>query len=305
MPRKGLFRRRRAVHWWTSEIVILCGQCVAAQRAYQRAGRCGRADDRSAEAVLFRRARKTLCIAIRRSQGKCWAELSARVEHDLWGLPYRIVAKGLVRVKPGSVFRGLKNELMSHLFPSLPTMLEDWLSIPLGPVLLDEVVPRFTLSELNTAAKRLLSGKAFGPGSVPNEVLSVMYAVCPNLHLEVYNMALISSRFPEVWKIARLVFLHKGPGKLLDNLSSFRPLCMLDAAGKQLERLLLSRLTTHVEATGGLSARQFGFKPGRSTADAIRTVLAEADATARGPHRSKQFCLMVTLDVRNGFNLAP
>lgn len=151
MPRKSLFQRRRAVHWWTSEITTLRRLCVAAQRAYQRTGRRVRADDRSAEAALFRITRKTLFIAIKRSQEKCWAELCARVEHNPWDLPYRIVAKSLSRANPGSISQEHENELMSHLFPSSPTMLVDRLSVLLGPALSDEAVLEFTMSELNAA----------------------------------------------------------------------------------------------------------------------------------------------------------
>lgn len=113
-------------------------------------------------------------------------------------MPYRVVAKGLDRTNPGLVSRRRENKLMNHLFSSSPTTSVDWLSIPLGPAVSDEAVPEFTLSKLNATAKIFPSGKEPGPGGVPNEVLSAVHVVCPNLLLEVYNRALISAMFLEV-----------------------------------------------------------------------------------------------------------
>ncbi|VVC37489.1 Hypothetical protein CINCED_3A004590 [Cinara cedri] len=46
--------------------------------------------------------------------------------------------------------------------------------------------------------------------------------------LEAYNRGLKEFIFPTRLKCARLVLLHKGPSKLVDDLSSFQLLCMLD-----------------------------------------------------------------------------
>ena len=50
-------------------------------------------------------------------------------------------------------------------------------------------------------------------------------------------------------------------GKLEDDL--------IDTMGKLLERLLLQRLEAHIESRGGLSPRQYSFRKGRYTVDAI------------------------------------
>ncbi|CAB0043535.1 unnamed protein product [Trichogramma brassicae] len=52
-----------------------------------------------------------------------------------------------------------------------------------------------------------------------------------------------------------------------------RPLCMLDTAGKILERIICDRLEAFTERPIGLSERQYGFRKGRSTIDAIEDVV--------------------------------
>ena len=77
--------------------------------------------------------------------------------------------------------------------------------------------------------------------------------------------------FLEIWKKQRLILISKGKGDPEDS-SAYRPLCMLDTSGKLLERQLKPRLSAAIENGGGPSARQFGFRSGRSTIDALREV---------------------------------
>ncbi|CAB0038178.1 unnamed protein product [Trichogramma brassicae] len=112
--------------------------------------------------------------------------------------------------------------------------------------------------------------------------------------------------FPARWKRQRLVLMLK-PGKPAFEPSSYRPLCMLDTAGKLLERIIADRLEAFTEGPAGLADSQFGFRKGRSTIDAIQKVLSIAKAAISGKryHRgTKKYCVIVTLDVKNAFNSA-
>uniref|UniRef100_A0ABD2WY82 Reverse transcriptase domain-containing protein n=1 Tax=Trichogramma kaykai TaxID=54128 RepID=A0ABD2WY82_9HYME len=112
--------------------------------------------------------------------------------------------------------------------------------------------------------------------------------------------------FPSSWKHQRLVLLPK-PGKPPDEPSSYRPLCMLDTAGKILERITCDRLEAYTKRPGGLSERQYGLRKGRSTIDAIEDVIStgrEAIAGKRWYCGTKKYCAEVTLVVRNAFNSA-
>ena len=118
-----------------------------------------------------------------------------------------------------------------------------------------------------------------------------------------YNACLEAGIFPEPWKKQRLVLISKGKGD--PNLpSAYRPLCMLDTAGKLYERLLKPRLEAAINEAGGLSSRQHGFRPGRSTLGAIRCITESVEAAQRRCHKYKRIVLLATLDVRNAFNSA-
>jgi len=93
------------------------------------------------------------------------------------------------------------------------------------------------------------------------------------------------------------VLLKKGNKP--DGVPSFyRPLCLLNDAGKILEFLLARRLEEHIEGTGGLSHNQYGFRKGRSTDDAV---IQLHNTIVHGIEFSK-FDLAVSIDIKNAFN---
>uniref|UniRef100_A0ABD2WIS7 Reverse transcriptase domain-containing protein n=1 Tax=Trichogramma kaykai TaxID=54128 RepID=A0ABD2WIS7_9HYME len=169
-----------------------------------------------------------------------------------------------------------------------------------------ELVPAVTLEELKGAQSRIRERSAPGPDGVPNVALKLAIAARPDVFLRVYTTYLETGVFPSGWKRQRLVLLPK-PGKPPDEPSSYRPLCMLDTAGKILERIICGRLEAFTERPGGLSERQYGFRKGRSTIDAIEDVISTARRAIAGKRwyrGTKTYCAVVTLDVRNAFNSA-
>lgn len=165
------------------------------------------------------------------------------------------------------------------------------------------VIPAFTSAELVRAVKRLTSGKSPGPSGIPNEIIKASVVRHQRSVLQVFNDCLSALTFPPQWKRARLVLIRKGPDKPADQPSSFRPICMLDNTGKLLERLLLHKLESHLDAHGGRrrASNHFSLRKGVSTESAIDNVLNIAKQAASVP-RKKDLCVLITLDVRNAFN---
>jgi hypothetical protein len=160
------------------------------------------------------------------------------------------------------------------------------------------------VEELKAAAERLRTGKARGPDGVPPEVVKLAVTAAPEEILQVMNGLFRDGYFPEPWKVGRLVLIPKketdGEGR-----PKVRPICLLDAMGKIYEHLIRARLLTEVEEKGGLSDRQFGFREGMSTMDAIDDVLGFAQVAQSGSWGRKDMCALITLDVENAFNTVP
>jgi len=88
--------------------------------------------------------------------------------------------------------------------------------------------------------------------------------------------------------------------------SAFCPIVLLDEVGKLFERVFNARLVDHLERVGpSLSDRQFGFREGRSTIDAIMRVKALAEESVRDGDRDGGSLIAVSLDIKNAFNTLP
>ena len=95
------------------------------------------------------------------------------------------------------------------------------------------------------------------------------------------NECLQTGIVPQEWKDAEVVPLHKSSPK--DDLDNYRGVSLLSHLGKIMERIILSRILKFVgRMPGCIPEEQFGFMPGRGTADAImisRLVSASAEKT--------------------------
>ncbi|CAB0035489.1 unnamed protein product [Trichogramma brassicae] len=299
MTKSGGRRRRGAVYWWTSEIADLRRACLRARRIAQRAH--GRPNEEACRAS-YASARLLLRAAIKTSKRLCWNKLCDEVNEDVWGKPYETVMSRLRGPRVNSPSSpSMVRRIVAALFPHVPDE-----SAPPPPLQAGAVVPAVTLEELRGACRRIKNHTAPGPDGVPNSAIKFAIDAHPDISMQVYTVCLRTSVFPACWKRQRLVLLPK-PGKPPEEPSSYRPLCMLDTAGKILERIICDRLEAITESPEGLSDHQYGFRKGRSTINAIENVIAtarEAIAGRRWNRGTKKYCAVVTLDVKNAFNSA-
>lgn len=226
------------------------------------------------------------------------------VENDPWGLPYQIVAgKLLGRAAPKHNLE-LDRELRiaAAFFPKKPRT--DWSQNP--PPTIDVEPTPFTTLDILGAARRFPSGKAAGPDGIISEILRAIASHKPELIIQPFNNSLKTKIFPDEWKEARLVLLHKGGNRDPSDPSSFRPISVINSAGKLMERLILTRLDEHLDTTpNGRNDNQYGFRRGWSTINAMERVKETANWTNQEPTQHRDICILVLIDVRNAFKSLP
>lgn len=295
MPKKRHQRgnQRNPMYWWNEEIAELRKECLAAKRKFTRS----RGNQELKQEL--REVRNQLKQMIKKSKEKHWNDLILEVENDPWGLPYKIVAN---KLKIHENIWQLNDEawvkrIVADLFPRQDQVIH---TIEVENETIRNPEP-FSKEELEEERKKLKLGKAPGPDGVPNEVIKVLMEEIPDYWLQIFNKCLEEGEFPNRWKKQKLVLLRKGD-KPLDRTSSYRPICLLDTAGKILEGLILQRINLHLQEHRNLSANQYGFKKNCSTVDAIEeTVKAAKEAREKGG-RKKGFCTLIALDIQNAFN---
>ncbi|MBJ7883201.1 RNA-directed DNA polymerase, partial [Gelidibacter salicanalis] len=81
------------------------------------------------------------------------------------------------------------------------------------------------------------------------------------------NASITSGIFPHAWKEAKIIPVpKKGDRSLKEN---YRPISMLPAVSKILEKVVHRQISSHVERVGILPSSQHGFRPNRSTTTAM------------------------------------
>ncbi|XP_060516767.1 uncharacterized protein LOC132696115 [Cylas formicarius] len=296
MPKKRSFRNKQPAYWWNSEIAELRRDCINKRWKYTRTVKHGIIRDTPRTWEEYRESKIALRDKIKKAKKECWTRLLDDVDRDIWGDGYKIAMKSLFGFPPRpNLSMEATEKIVRHLFPC-----HDAVSFARD----DGAKPVvFTVDELSNAAAKLKNKKAAGPGGVPAEILKELVATKPEYVLATYNKLAEKSCFPAEWKAARMILLRKGD-HTLENPSSYRPICLLDAEGKLYEQLVIARLHREIERTGGLSARQYGFRSGRQTVDAIARVIEISNKASNFAHENRRLAVIITLDVRNAFNSA-
>lgn len=298
MPRTSGNPYRHPVYWWNEDIQELRRKCNHARRVSQRAKKRNSPDSNILREE-YKVLRHQLAMLIQRSKRKCWKDLCEEVNQDTWGKPYKIVMKKIgckgAQISKDADFLG---RVVTELFPQqAPRDAQAELEIDPAEI------PAVTKEELMFACSKMLNKKAPGPDEIPNMALKAAIHRRPDIFLNMYTKCLREGVFPKAWKKQRLVLIPKGD-KPPDEPSSYRPLCMLDTAGKILEIII------HERAKGALgpdylSENQFGFREKISTVDAVKRVVGLAtEAMGHRNPRLRKSALLLALDAKNAFNCA-
>lgn len=165
-------------------------------------------------------------------------------------------------------FANVSSELSSRL-PSTSCKPTDYLTGVACPQIIGEgnYFDLFSEAEVRDAITSLKNKKSSDVFGLTVEVIkSVKSLLIPPL-TKIFNRILEQGTFPSVLKVSKLVPIFKTGDPLV--LGNYRPIACVPILSKVFESLLKIRLTTYFEENSLFSSRQFGFRSGRSTVDAV------------------------------------
>ena len=110
------------------------------------------------------------------------------------------------------------------------------------------------------------------------------------------NCSLRSGIFPNKLKIAKVLPLFKSGDPQI--VSNFRPVSVLTALSKIIEKIVYNRLIIYLEENAFLTPAQFGFRKSRSTESAISTLTNDVYKA----FDKREFTLSVCLDFSKAFD---
>jgi endonuclease/exonuclease/phosphatase (EEP) superfamily protein YafD len=304
MPRAKTLVPKRRVYWWRPELRQLRNACVAARRQYSRSRRRQVRDHGVENALydIYRVARKTLQAAIAQAKESAWEEWLETLNRDPWGRPYRVVKQKLRPWTPpltSTLEPELVERVVGTLFPERGEFVPPAMPSTTRPRDPMTEVPAVTEAEFGVAVLKLRSKKtAPGPDGIPGRLLVIALSEMEQRFRTLFTTCLTQGSFPNRWKTGKLVLLRKD-GRPPDQPSAYRPIVLLDETSKLFERVLAARLIRSMQPD--LSDCQYGFRPFRSTLNAIAQVryTAEEAVTEGG------VVMAVSLDICNAFNSLP
>ncbi len=87
---------------------------------------------------------------------------------------------------------------------------------------------------------------------------------------DLFNLSLSSGIVPTDWKLSNIIPVFKGKGDP-HHVSNYRPISLLSVPSKIIERIVHNRVLKYLISNSLLSSKQFGFRPGSSTQEALLT----------------------------------
>lgn len=288
------------VYWWNDTIKNCRIECIKKRRKFVRINRkvTSTTEEKECTKVEYANAKKELRREIQLSKDKSWKNIIRDVEQDVWGNGYKIVMKKLAK-KAFDIADEVREKAIATLFPKHRRV--NWITRTQADEKNEIVV---TKEELLKATAKIKKGKAPGPDGIPGEALKILGTEFPEVFARVFTDLLNSGMYPKRWKMANLVLLKK-QGKDDQDPRAYRPICLLDTTGKLMEQIIVGKLKANMMTGRNLSHSQYGFREGCSTIQPLILVKDAALTEMNKSRKTRKFCALVTIDIRNAFNSAP
>ena len=140
------------------------------------------------------------------------------------------------------------------------------------------------------------SGTAAGLDNVTMNVIKETASLICSPIVHIFNLSLSSGSVPDQMKCARVIPLFKSG--LTSLFTNYRPVSVLPAFSKILEKLVYNRLIKYLEKYDILSSNQYGFRKNHSTFHALVHLYDKISAAID----SKQIALGLFIDLSKAFD---
>lgn len=300
----------KSVPWWNQEIENQRRTVRKLRRQFQRAINPEIRNLKRAEYCLNKKELQSLMIKAKETSWKNFTSSSG-----CWGMPYKLATKKIKEYNPISTIRKPDGTETKSVEESMQVLLDELFitdshdhdspeqrkkrEIMCNPINTDDD-PQFTYEEIKSIVNQQNVNKAPGWDSLTADIIIRVFERNPKVIVDLYNKCLQIGHFPTPWKVAVLKVIKKSKEKPSNEPSTYRPISLLPVLAKILERLLINRINWHLETNHLIQDSQYGFRPQKSTEDAINLVVENAKKHVK----DKAFLLVISLDIKGAFNTA-
>ena len=150
--------------------------------------------------------------------------------------------------------------------------------------------------EFEEAFKSLKRNRAPGHDGLDVNIITSVYELIKKPLLKIFNESLNLSIFPENMKIVKVTPIFKSGKKELPK--NYRPISVLPCFSKILEKIMYNRVYNYLNDNNLLFYKQFGFRKGHSTDDALISLIN----SIYDSFNQNKYTLVVFIDLSKPFD---
>ena len=128
------------------------------------------------------------------------------------------------------------------------------------------------------------------------QLLKQLCQSCSSPIALIINMSLDQSIVPDAMELAKVIPIFKAKSK--ESFNNYRPISLLSNISKVLEKVVHKRLYSFLTHCDILCDKQYGFRPNRSTIDAVTDLTSDVLSSLD----RNDMCLLVYLYLSNAFD---
>lgn len=164
-------------------------------------------------------------------------------------------------------FTSVGETLMKKILDKCMTTENDLANLPIPNLSHKIELIETSPNEVTKIIDDLKSSKACGPDQISSNLLKIIktYIAIPIAFIA--NLSFKEGKFPDHLKHSIVILLHKNGDK--SQVHNYRPVSLLNSVSKIIEKIVKNRLSHYLENNNILSSRQYGFRNGLGTENAI------------------------------------
>jgi hypothetical protein len=297
-------KKNRRRSWITSELVDILKE---KQKAYLKWRKQGSESLKREYKKLVKLLKKNTFLAKKKflhdefsgckDYGEFWKRLNMHTgRQEREGIPILITKLGTEAINNED-----KVEALLTQFKSVFKEKDDEL-LPFS--VLNDVVPTCSVKHILRKIKKLSYRKSPGLDGISMQIYKNCSLVIGPCLVEIANRCIKEGDYPDIWKEAVVTPIPK-TNKPSEKCEDYRPISLLPIAGKLIESCIREILLHYLQPH--LSNKQYGFRAGRSTSDAVLMLQHHILRGLEDCERSKKptnVCA-VYFDVSKAFDTVP
>ena len=210
----------------------------------------------------------------RNDSGKLWKNIVGWLGWSSAGSPTKLLSEGNIETSPAKI-ADIQNQYYINKVSTIRKNFKEQDRDPLKILKknLEGNQASFstravTPEEVDKVIRNLKNSKASGLDNLDTYILKITRKKIVPSVCHIVNLSIQANKFPNKWKIAKVIPLYKGQGSSLDP-KNYRPVAILPILSKVMERLMFQQIVNYMDANNFFNPNHHAYRSFHSTTTAM------------------------------------